>query len=63
MVDRKDQGDVVIAHEFDATKKDNVIYERNGVRIIATPVPHYETVGPVALRLEWANLSVTYSGE
>jgi hypothetical protein len=34
----------------------------NGVRIIATPVPHYETVGPVAYRLEWNGMSVTYSG-
>lgn len=36
---------------------------RNGVRIYATPVPHYDTVGPVALRLEWEGLSVVYSGE
>jgi hypothetical protein len=35
---------------------------RNGVKIISTPVPHYNTLGPVALRLEWNGLSVVYSG-
>ena len=33
-----------------------------GVRVISTPVNHYRTDGPVALRLEWNGLSVTYSG-
>lgn len=63
MVDRKDQGDQVIAHEFDYSVEQQIIYERNGVRVISTPVKHYETPGPVALRLEWQGLSVTYSGD
>ena len=33
------------------------------MRIYATPVPHNDAVGPVALRLEWEGLSVVYSGE
>ncbi len=33
------------------------------MRVYSTPVPHYETQGPVALRLEWEGLSVVYSGE
>lgn len=34
-----------------------------GVRVISTPVNHYRTDGPVALRVEWKGLAVTYSGE
>ena len=30
--------------------------------MISTPVNHYRTDGPVALRLEWNGLSITYSG-
>ncbi len=39
-----------------------VIYSRNGVNVTSTPVQHYTTAGPVALRLDYAGLSVTYSG-
>ena len=63
MIDRKDRGDQVVVHEFDHSVKKQIIYDRNGVRVISTPVKHYETPGPVALRLEWNGLSVTYSGD
>ena len=33
-----------------------------GVRVISTPVNHYRTDGPVALRIEWKGLAITYSG-
>ena len=33
-----------------------------GVRVVSTPVNHYRTDGPIALRLEWKGLSITYSG-
>jgi hypothetical protein len=39
------------------------VYSRNGVTIRSTPVAHYNTSGPVAYRLDWQGLSVTYSGE
>lgn len=38
------------------------MYSRNGVNITSTPVEHYTTAGPVAYRLDWDGLSVTYSG-
>ena len=63
LVGREDDGDKVIAHEFDFSIPDQLIYSRNGVNITSTPVSHYKTDGPVALRLDWNGLSVTYSGE
>lgn len=63
LVGRTDDGDQVIAHEFDFSVPDQLIYSRNGVNITSTPVSHYRTDGPVALRLDWNGLSVTYSGE
>ena len=62
LVGRKDDGDQVIAHEFDYSLPNQLIYSRNGVHITSTPVSHYKTEGPVALRLDWNGLSVTYSG-
>ena len=40
-----------------------MIYSRNGVNVTSTPVQHYTTAGPVALRLDYNGLSVTYSGD
>lgn len=62
LVGRKDDGDQVIVHEFDFSVPNQLIYSRNGVDITSTPVSHYKTEGPVALRLDWKGLSVTYSG-
>jgi len=62
LVGRQDDGDRVIAHEFDFSIPNQLIYSRNGVNITSTPVSHYRTEGPVALRLDWNGLSVTYSG-
>ena len=39
-----------------------VIYSRNGVNITSTPVEHYTTGGPSALRVDWNGLSFVYSG-
>lgn len=63
LVGREDDGDQVIAHEFPFSIPDQLIYSRNGVNITSTPVSHYKTDGPVALRLDWNGLSVTYSGK
>lgn len=40
-----------------------VIYSRNGVNITSTPVEHYTTGGPSALRVDWNGLSFVYSGD
>ncbi|DBA85336.1 TPA: hypothetical protein ACH3X2_006023 [Trebouxia sp. C0005] len=53
LVGRQDDGDKVIAHEFDFSVPNQLIYSRNGVNITSTPVSHYQTDGPVALRLDW----------
>ena len=63
LIGRKDDGDKLIAHEFDYAAKNQVLYMRNGVTVTSTPVDHYATAGPVALRLDWNGLSITYSGE
>ncbi|KAK9813508.1 hypothetical protein WJX73_003209 [Symbiochloris irregularis] len=63
LIGRSDDGDKVIAHEFDYAAKNQVIYSRNGVTVTSTPVDHYATAGPVALRLDWNGLSITYSGD
>jgi hypothetical protein len=39
-----------------------LIYSRNGINITATPVEHYTTGGPSALRVDWNGLSFVYSG-
>ena len=39
-----------------------IIYSRNGVNITSTPVEHYTTGGPSALRVDWNGLSFVYSG-
>lgn len=62
MIGRVDHGDEVIAHEFDYSIEKQLIYSRNGVNVTSTPVQHYTTAGPVALRLDYNGLSVTYSG-
>lgn len=63
LVGRTDDGDTIVPHEFNHTLPHQVVYNRNGVVITATPVEHYNTPGPVAYRLDWAGLSVTYSGD
>ena len=62
LIGREDDGDQVVAHEFDHSTPNQLVYSRNGVNITSTPVYHYETEGPVALRLDWNGISVTYSG-
>ncbi|KIY95387.1 ribonuclease Z [Monoraphidium neglectum] len=63
LVGRKDDGDKVIAREFDFSKVNQVVYKRNGVTIRSTPVSHYNTSGPVAYRLDFQGISFTYSGD
>ena len=35
----------VVAHEFDSSTENNLIYSRNGVNITSNPVQHYNTSG------------------
>ena len=56
-------GNQIIAHEFPYNKTNNLIYDANGVQIYSNIAFHYDTPGPVSLRLNWNGLSFTYSGE
>ena len=60
---RSDEGPTIVAHEFDYSVKNQVVYHEKGVKITSTPVDHYHTPGAVAYRLEWNGITVTYSGD
>jgi len=51
----------IVAHEFDWSQT-GVVYEENGVKVTSFPVVHALT-GAVGYRLEYAGLSVSYSGD
>ncbi|KAK9797411.1 hypothetical protein WJX73_007627 [Symbiochloris irregularis] len=57
------QGNQIVAHEFNYSKENQLIFEEDGFRVWSNPAFHYDTPGPVALRLAWNNLTVTYSGD
>ncbi|KAK9797405.1 hypothetical protein WJX73_006256 [Symbiochloris irregularis] len=57
------QGNQVVAHEFNYTGVDQLIYDQDGIQVYSNPAFHYDTPGPVSIRLEWNNLTVTYSGD
>ncbi|MGZ5095248.1 MAG: hypothetical protein ACXWI6_06925 [Burkholderiales bacterium] len=55
------EGIATIVEEFD---KDGVVYERNGVKVIAFAVEHGATIKPaVGYRIEYKTRSVTISGD
>jgi ribonuclease Z len=54
-------GSEIEVHEFDFSKV-QLIYEKNGVRIVSFPAVHIFD-GPVSLRLEWNGLVFVYSGD
>lgn len=56
-------GNQIIAHEFPYNQTNALIYSANGVNIYSNIAFHYDTPGPVSLRLNWNGLSVTYSGD
>lgn len=58
------RGNQIEAHEFDYTVHDQLVYEdaASNFSVYSNPAFHYDTPGPVSLRLEWNGLSVTYSG-
>ena len=57
-----DAGGELIAHEFDFTKDNAVVYEKNGVKITSFPAVHVLD-GPVSYRLEWNGLSFVFGGD
>jgi ribonuclease Z len=57
-----DVGGQVITHEFDFKQEDQVVYERNGVKITSWPAIH-SLDGSVSYRLEWNGLSFVFGGD
>jgi hypothetical protein len=48
-------------HEFDWSKVNNVVYDKNGVVIRSIPAIHLE--GSVSFILEWNGLKLAFSGD
>ena len=57
-----DAGGELIAHEFDYKKPGQVVYEKNGVKIISFPAIH-KMDGSVSYRLDWNGLSFVFGGD
>ena len=57
-----DAGGKVIPHEFDYKLENQVVYEKNGVRITSWPAIH-SLDGSVSYRLEWNGLSFVFGGD
>ena len=57
-----DAGGKVIAHEFDYKAENQVVYEKNGVRILSWPAIH-SLDGSVSYRLEWNGLVFVFGGD
>jgi ribonuclease Z len=57
-----DAGGEVITHEFDYKPENQVVYEKNGVRITSWPAIH-ALDGSVSYRLEWNGLSFVFGGD
>jgi ribonuclease Z len=57
-----DAGGQVIPHEFDYKTENQVVYEKNGVRIMSWPAVH-NLDGSVSYRLEWNGLSFVFGGD
>jgi ribonuclease Z len=57
-----DAGGKVIPHEFDYKTENQLVYEKNGVRITSWPAIH-SLDGSVSYRLEWNGLSFVFGGD
>lgn len=57
-----DAGGQIIPHEFDYKAVNQVVYEKNGVRIVSWPAIH-SLDGSVSYRLEWNGLSFVFGGD
>jgi ribonuclease Z len=52
----------MIAHEFDYKQDNEIVYEKNGVRITSFPAIHVLD-GSVSYRLDWNGLSFVFGGD
>ena len=52
---------IMNVHEFDWSKVNHVVYDRNGVVIRSIPAIHLE--GSVSFILEWNGLKLAFSGD
>ena len=57
-----DAGGRIIVHEFDYKTENQVVYEKNGVRITSWPAIH-SLDGSVSYRLEWNGLTFVFGGD
>ena len=57
-----DAGGKVIAHEFDYKAENQLVYEKNGVKIMSWPAIH-SLDGSVSYRLDWNGLSFVFGGD
>jgi ribonuclease Z len=57
-----DAGGRMIAHEFDYKQDNEIVYEKNGVRITSFPAIHVLD-GSVSYRLDWNGLSFVFGGD
>ena len=55
-------GNTIVAHEFNYNVTNQLIYDNNGVQVYSNPAFHYNTPGPVSLKLVWNNITIAYSG-
>ncbi len=55
-------GAEIIAHEYDANEKEVLVYDENGVKIFSYAVLHC-IFGSRGYRLEWNDLSFSFSGD
>ena len=56
-----DAGGKVVVHEFDYKPENQVVYDKNGVRITSWPAIH-SLDGSVSYRLEWNGQSFVFGG-
>ena len=57
-----DSGGKVTTHEFDYKAENQIVYEKNGVKIMSWPAIH-SLDGSVSYRLEWNGLSFVFGGD
>ena len=57
-----DAGSQVIIHEFDYKRENQVVYQKNGVKITSWPAIH-SLDGSVSYRLEWNGLNFVFGGD
>lgn len=55
-------GAKIVAHEYDASKKSSLVYNRNGVKIFSYATVHC-IFGTRGYRLEWNGLSMSFAGD